>query len=357
MQRILLSCSLLIVIGSCGVIGDSINDVYKVMLDVPLFKPTDLADKKQDALTFSATIDADNMSYTLPEDAATSNWGTLLSDSSWAKIEVSNLNIEGVDSIFVGVDIFSRDGNVFGATELNPEVENIDSCAFALSQEDDMGEKLTLCAQEWIETNGIPAEFDMEVSFSNNSLAKNITVEDTRVTLTQRLVPTKETAAQCKTNFKVTDALKENLDHITYNDVVLSGYVAADSGNESALNFISSVLLYDAQGELVASMSVKNPKRPLESGTYAWIAAANEGEATALSQSDYEYSGKILDPTLYIHGNDSPEVTAFLELITDNVGRGGKAASCWAVQGDDAINGTVGFNVTGEASVNFKAKP
>jgi len=357
MRRLILSLSCLIFIFSCGKIGDAINNVYKVMLDVPLFKPTELADKKQDALVFSATIDADDMSYTLPEDAATSNWGTLLSDSDWATIEVTNLNIEGVESIFVGVDIFSRDGNVFGATELNPEVQNVESCAFALSGDDDMGEKLTLCAQDWIAANGIPAEFDMEVSFSNNSLAKDITVDETRVTLTQRLVPTRVTAAQCKDNFKVNDALKANLDHIEYNDVVVSGYVAADSSNESALNFISTVLLYDAQAELVASMRVSNPDSPLEGGTYAWIAAANDGEANALSENNYSYSGTILDPTLYIRGNDSPEVQAFLELITDNVGRGGRALSCWAVQGDDSVNGTVGYNFTGEASVNYRANP
>ena len=352
MRRILLSCSLLVLLSHCGVIGDAINNVYKTQMDMPIFKPADFSDHKQENLSFAVDLSGDDLSYVIPESAGTKNWGPILAKGDWANIVIEDLEISGATALDVEVDIFSRDEVIYGADQINPEPQDIAACSFTHEEEDDLGTALTTCTTSWLQTNGIPAEFDMRVTFSEVGAGKDENA--VAVALTQKIVLAATTYTKCKTQFKMDEALKSNASYVTVSNNTASGYVATE---DAIAKLSGEFLVYDAEGAVAAKMTFNEGEPSLSSATFGWLFSASDPLPDVLIDGAYEHNGETYNAhEVSVAGNTDAKVTDMLEKLLQNVGEEGYASACWAVQGEGEgdIHGVIGLNFGGEASLKFR---
>ena len=129
-------------------------------------------------ITFSFTLSPGTPSYNFPP-VETSRWVTPLtvlqnSDESPIVITSENFSVSG-GPVTLSVRLFSRLGLIIGQ-DAGYVPSSPASCTFTLddsSTADDYTGSLTACVSDWVKENGVPVEFDVEVSSSAGVAAKS----------------------------------------------------------------------------------------------------------------------------------------------------------------------------------------
>ncbi len=194
MTRITSLVVLCVFLSSCGVLVDAVSDAINLDVEADLIKPADIGDASAvQPLSMSISLSATNPSFTLPPDFPTEGLSAILFFDAEARLDgstenlalsLNNLVMAGDFEADFDVRVFSRNGHIWGQ-DLTYEPATVSACTFTLNPDTATGVAFATavggCIADWVDANGVPDQFDMEVTMSQGSPARQTGVPTTVV--------------------------------------------------------------------------------------------------------------------------------------------------------------------------------
>jgi hypothetical protein len=336
----------------CGLLAGPISDATKSAFDVPMIDDARFSDDRVQALESEHTLTPDANVTTLPVDASTRIWGPVIRSHVAAlaanqpgifRIDVSDFSLNSAEPLVLNVTPSSRDGRVWG---LRPGAEPRDprSCHFRLdpaASGDELGRRLTMCAEDWVSENGVPNELELTITAGGQlpEGQKGLSGDPFQVSWKQRLYTEHELEESCKV-VKMDPEVAANGASLDLGSAEISGW-----GYSDVSVFLGAFAIVNDADGVPTALAVLN--QAISGGTAYWIISAAEKPPADLAQ--FTLAGNV-QPVL------SPGMPQFPFSVVDGLagtsGAGpGEAIACWSVYGAAPRRGGIGMTVKGEASL------
>ncbi len=335
----------LFVTSGCGLLVDAIANATAQDVELDAIEPSSLAGPDVQPLVLAPALNELNPSYTLPAGADTTVWGPMIKadqrrveggKTPLFRIDISNVVVVSTAPLTVTARVFSRDGVVYGDTRLSATPVPVDSCSFALGTDSGahasvLSTGLTACAVDWVAQNGVPAQFDMEVTLTPAGPRQ---AGDTYSTTFEQVMHSDvETVYGC--NGEMADALPKavaaNINYIDLKDLEFFGYGWATVEVEvSGLGAI-----YDADGAPVSALGFHET---IPANQLVWLGAEVPEPSDAIASmqvwgtADVDFMPPMPDWLV-----DS--IDGLAGAHTD--GRPGSGFVCWMVSGAAPRDGEI----------------